>query len=358
MHPILATRRRIFFYLQAWIPVLMLLVGVSRTGGASTVDALAVYTPAVAVFAFVCLSPYPICRAKPLRTPAIPEILVTFVVAGTMGSLALIGTAALVSAAISRPAVLAGGIVGSVFVIGLLLYLLSTGFHYAILAAEASREAERRAAEARTLAREAELQSLRLQLNPHFLYNSLHSISALATIDGARARDMCIRLAGFLRSSLGMGERESIPLREEVALARSYLEVEQVRFGQRLRVESQVETASEECVVPPLILQPLVENAVKHGIAGLVEGGSVRLSARRDGDRVVMVVENEFDAETPPRRDLGIGLMNVRKRLHARYGPEVGFEAGPVGETYRVVLRMPCSAGQPVVSPVASRNLA
>jgi LytS/YehU family sensor histidine kinase len=345
MHPILATRRRIFFYLQAWLPVLALLVGVSRTGGAPALDALAVYTPAVAVFAFVCLSPYPICRAKPLRPPAIPEILVTFVVAGTMGSLALVGTAALVSAAISRPGVLAGGVVGSVFVIGLLLYLLSTGMHYAVLAAQASWEAERRAAEARTLAREAELQALRLQLNPHFLFNSLHSISALATIDGARARDMCIRLAGFLRSSLGTGERESIPLRDEVALARSYLEVEQVRFGDRLNVQAEVEPECLECEVPPLVLQPLVENAVKHGISRLVEGGSVRMWARREGDRLTVVVENEFDLDIPPRADQGVGLTNVRRRLQMRYGAEAGFEAGAVGETYRVVLRIPCRAG-------------
>jgi LytS/YehU family sensor histidine kinase len=343
MHPILATRRRLFFYMQAWIPVLALLTNVSHAAGAGWLDSLAVYAPAVAVFAFVCLSPYPMAKTRPLRVPAIPGILVTFLVAGSVGSLALIGTAAVMMAAISRPAVMAGGLVGAVFVIGLLLYLLSTGMHYAVLAAEASREAERRAAEARTLAREAELQSLRLQLNPHFLFNSLHSISALATIDGARARDMCIRLAGFLRSSLGMGERESIPLREEVALARAYLEVEQVRFGDRLRVVAEVEGDCEECGVPPLVLQPLVENAVKHGVAGLVEGASVRLAARRDGDRVVIVVENEFDADTPPRRDLGIGLMNVRKRLYARYGADAGFEAGAVGSVYRVVVRMPCA---------------
>src|SRR6185369_358054 len=116
-----------------------------------------------------------------------------------------------------------------------------------------------------------ELQSLRFQLNPHFLFNSLHSSSALATIDGMRAREMCLRLAAFLRSSLGLGSRESIPMREEVELARNYLEVEQVRFGERLRVEADIDPACENCGIPPLLLQPLVENAVKHGISGLVE---------------------------------------------------------------------------------------
>jgi two-component system sensor histidine kinase AlgZ len=342
MHPILETRRRLLLYLLAWTPVLALLVNVSFAAGAPWPDALGVFTPAVGVFAFICLSPWPICRARPLRLAAVPGLLVTFTVAAAVGSLALLGTTAVMVSALSRPGVLQGGMVGIVFLIGMLIYLLSTGMHYAMLSAEASREAERRAAEARTLAREAELQSLRLQLNPHFLFNSLHSISALATIDGLRARDMCLKLAGFLRSSLGMGERESIAIREEVELARSYLEVEQVRFGERLRVEAEIDPACENCGVPPLLLQPLVENAVKHGIAGLLEGGTIRLAARREPGAVAITVENAFDAEAPPRRDLGMGLMHVRKRLQVRYGAEASFDAGAAGGVYRVVLRVPC----------------
>ena len=343
MHPLLKSRRRILMYLQAWAPVLALLVSVSLASGTPLLDALAVFTPAIFVFAFICLSPWPICRARPLRPSAVPGLLLTFGVAASVGSLALVGTAAVMSAAISKPGVLAGEMVGVVFMIGVLLYLLSTGLHYAMLTAEASRDAERRAAEARTLAREAELQSLRIQLNPHFLFNSLHSISALATLDGGRARDMCLRLAGFLRSSLGLGSRESIPIREEVELARSYLEVEQVRFGERLRVEAEIDPSCENCAIPPLLLQPLVENAVKHGIAGLVEGGAIRLAARRDGGAVAIVIENAFDLEAPPRRDLGLGQTHVRRRLEVRYGTEASFDARADGGVYRVALRLPCS---------------
>ena len=357
MHPLLATKRRIFFYLQAWIAILALLVNVGRAAGAQTLDAIAVYAPATFVFAFICLSPYPICKARPLRLPAVPGLLVTFTVAASVGSLALLGTAALMAAALSKPALVTGGIIGVIFLIGVLLYLLSTGLHYAMLAAEASRDAERRAAEARTLAREAELQSLRLQLNPHFLFNSLHSISALATIDGVRARDMCLRLAGFLRNSLGLGSRESIALREEIGLARDYLEVERVRFGERLRVEAEIDPACEECSVPPLLLQPLVENAVKHGVACLIEGGAIRMSARRDGGVVALSVENDFDADAPPRGDLGMGLSVVRKRLQARYGSEASFDAGPAGATYLVVVTLPFSRNQEAV-PIASNSRA
>jgi LytS/YehU family sensor histidine kinase len=273
-------------------------------------------------------------------------------VAGAAGSLLLVGTAWATAYAISRPAVLGPGLTGLLFGIGILLYLLSTGLHYAAIAAELSRDAERRAAEARTLAREAELQALRIQLNPHFLFNSLHSISALATIDGARAREMCLRLAEFLRSSLGLGTRENITLGEELGLARSYLEVERVRFGERLRVHTDIAPECEHCSVPALMLQPLVENAVKHGIAGLVEGGEIRLEARRLDGEVAISLQNGFDPEAPPRRDLGVGQTNVRRRLQVRYGPGAVFTAGPDGETYRVELRFPCE------SPMASSRRA
>jgi LytS/YehU family sensor histidine kinase len=140
-----------------------------------------------------------------------------------------------------------------------------------------------------------------------------------------------------------LGNRESIPIREEVELARSYLEVEQVRFGERLRVEAEIDPACENCAIPPLLLQPLVENAVKHGIAGLLEGGAIRLAARRDGAAVAIVIENAFDLEASPRRDLGLGQTHVRRRLEVRYGTEASFDARAEGAVYRVALRLPCS---------------
>ena len=158
----------------------------------------------------------------------------------------------------------------SVMVVGLLLYVVSVALHYALLAVEQSRESE-------IQARDAELRALKAQINPHFLFNSLNSITALTTVDPARAREMCIRLSDFLRNTLGLGERESISWREELALSRAYLEVEQVRFGSRLQVEIDVDEACSDCMVPPLVLQPLIENAVKHGIATMVDGGLIRV---------------------------------------------------------------------------------
>jgi two-component system, LytTR family, sensor histidine kinase AlgZ len=359
MHPLLESSRRLRLYLTAWVPVLALLVYVMwASGGITLTDAAVVLTPSCLVYAFACLSPWYICGNLPLGADRWQSLAMTFGMASTACSLVLVGGAWLTASAIAETGKMAGleqrlhGHLALLFGMGVLLYLLSAGLHYAALAIETSHEAERQVVEARTLAREAELQALRNQINPHFLFNSLHSISALATQDGGRAREMCIRLADFLRSSLGLGSRENIPLREELALARSYLEVEQVRFGERLRVVEDVASVCQDCQIPALLLQPLVENAVKHGVAGMLEGGAIRLAVEQSGGAVLITVENGFDPEMPVPRKLGIGLDHVRRRLEVRYGAEASFDAGVYGRVYRVVLRFPCD------SPMASSSLA
>lgn len=344
MHPILSSARRVTMYLAVWVPIAGLLAVATR-------ESLAVLAPACLIYAFVSLTPWYICRSRPLQLSKAAELAATHL-AAALASGGLLTIATLAAGAVLQKPVTAGA---PIFGMGVLLYLASVGLHYAALAAEASRAAERRAAEAVTLAREAELLALRIQLNPHFLFNSLHSISALATVDGPRAREMCLRLAAFLRTSLGLRNRESIPLGEELALARSYLEVERVRFGARLQLKEDMDEACEACKVPPLILQPLVENAVKHGIAGLVEGGTISLRMRCVEQGVAVTIENDIDPETdshPPARanSLGIGQQHVRRRLEVRYGSRASLEAGRGTGVYRVVLRFPCE------SPMASSS--
>ena len=137
-------------------------------------------------------------------------------------------------------------------------------------------------------------------MHPHFLFNSLNSISALTTSDPARAREMCILLAEFFRKSLALGDRPSVSLEEELAVARTYLAIEGLRFGREAAGRGGGRRgASLPCRVPPLLLQPLVENAIRHGIATRVEGGVLRLVATTDGQRLRLRVENPFDPESP-----------------------------------------------------------
>jgi LytS/YehU family sensor histidine kinase len=301
--------------------------------------------PFCLIYAFDCLSAWYVCRVTPLRTAGGARLISTH----GMAALAASGLMLLVAQGLARligipPERLQSGI-PLLFGTGVLGYLLSVASHYVLLALEASRAAERREAEARLLAGDAELRALKAQINPHFLYNSLNSISALTSVDPARARNMCILLSDFLRSTLGMGERQSIPLGEEFELLHRYLAIEKVRFGARLAME---ESIAEDCLeepVPPLLLQPLVENAVVHGIANVVENGLLRLTAARTADHNISItIENTFDPEAPAARRNGIGQSNVRKRLHSRYGSRAGLRASAEGDRYRVEITLP--AGQ------------
>jgi LytS/YehU family sensor histidine kinase len=237
-------------------------------------------------------------------------------------------------------------------VIGSLLFTLAALLNHLILAFESARAAERSVLEMQVLARDAELRALRAQLNPHFLFNSLNAIGSLAGADPARARQMTAQLAEFLRRSMTLGARTEITLAEELELADRYLAVEQVRFGERLRVERRVAPDALECRVPPLVLQPLIENAVTHGIAGLVDGGVVSIEARRVGSRLELSVENPFDPERPARRGHGLGLENVRQRLATQQPGLTTVEAHEAFDRFRVDVRLPATVDGPLPSAV------
>jgi two-component system, LytTR family, sensor histidine kinase AlgZ len=226
-------------------------------------------------------------------------------------------------------------------------YLLSVAVQYALIAHKASQEAQERAVESGVRAREAELSALKAQINPHFLYNSLNSISALTSIDPGRARDMCVSLADFLRLTLGMGDKAVIPLREEVGLLEKYCAIEKVRFGDRLTVKEEIQEEAKDCLLPPLLLQPLFENAVVHGIAQMTDGGWIRLRATRNGGRISVIVENSWDPEAGGSRKNGVGLKNVQRRLEARYGNDAQLQASAEEEVFRVNLSFPAETEKP-----------
>jgi two-component system, LytTR family, sensor histidine kinase AlgZ len=339
MHPLLFSRTNFLLYLAAWIPIgAMLGLVLSMSAQLNWAETGAITLPLTLVLAFVCLSPWYSTRFLPLGATPIWKLMSNHLLAAVVLTGAVLLLARGLAASFSggfpnlgariRPAL---PVLGAM---SILLYLLAIALHYALLAVQSSREAE-------VLAREAELKALKAQINPHFLFNSLHSISALTTIDPAKARDMAIRLSDFLRSSLRLGDRGTILFSEELALARTYLNVEQVRFGERLRVAEDIEAGCGDCEVPPLMVQPLVENAIKHGIATLVEGGEISMRARRSSDGMRFVIENPYDPEAPSTHRNGIGLANVRDRLEARYGNAARMEIEVNANRYRVVLWLP-----------------
>jgi two-component system, LytTR family, sensor histidine kinase AlgZ len=349
MHPLL-TRNRLRLYLLAWVPLTVTSIYVLATRG--TLGWLQATVLAVAVFLFyalLCLSAWYPCRATPLGKVSFIRLLLTHLIAAGIMSFVWIQAGRALAYAILGPEKFDAlrefqPQLNSIFTIGVLLYLLSVAFHYVLIAMEDSRRAEAQALEARVLARDAELKALKAQVNPHFLFNSLNSISALTSIDPVRARDMCVLLGDFLRLTLGLGEEASVRLGEELDLLRNYITIEKVRFGARLRMHEEVQEESKVCLLPPLLLQPLVENAVKHGIAGLPEGGDVRLSVQRQNGRLSILVENSWDPEAPPRRSGGMGLKNVQLRLEARYGKDASLRVNTEGEFFQVSLNLPAES--------------
>jgi two-component system, LytTR family, sensor histidine kinase AlgZ len=345
VHPLLGRIVGLTVYLALWLVLgVATALSLSVRAGWPWLDAMTGVLPLALAYGVVCLAAWYVCRAFPLEgAKSLVRVGLAQGAAAAITSAAWVGFAqwwlrAQVPAQPfwSRDATLL------LFVAGVLLFLFSAAVHYVFLAIEAQEAARRQALESAVLAREAELRALRAQVNPHFLFNSLHSIGSLAGTRPAAARDMSIALGEFLRQSLRLGGLAGVTLQQEVDLMTQYLAIEQMRFGQRLQVQVDVAPEAGTTLVPPLLLQPLVENAIKHGVAGLLEGGLVSIAARRHADRCVVTVANLFDPEGSPRAGTGTGVRNVRDRLATHFGNSASFDARADGDRFTVTLAYPC----------------
>ncbi|HEY0160627.1 MAG TPA: histidine kinase [Thermoanaerobaculia bacterium] len=223
----------------------------------------------------------------------------------------------------------------------LMTYGTVLGITLAMQGAARERERERQQARLELTTREAELALLKAQLQPHFLFNSLNSVLALIDTDPARAREMIVRLGALLQSTLRRIDLEQVSLDGEIELVRAYLDIEKIRFAARLNVEIEVTGEAGGAGVPPLLLQPLVENAVKHGIAPFPAGGSVRVAARVDDGRLRVEVGDSGGGMNGVQQGRGLGLELTRRRLEAAYGDDytLSFD-GPPG-AFAVRLDLP-----------------
>ena len=187
----------------------------------------------------------------------------------------------------------------------------------------------------------ANLRALQAQIEPHFLFNTLANVTSLIDPDPARARHMLESFVRFLRSSLAATRTESTTLGAEAELIAAYLEVLQVRMGERLRYSVQVPPELASFALPPMLLQPVVENAIRHGLEPKVEGGEVAMTARREGDRVVVEIADSGVGFAPTTRG-GIGLSNLRERLRLLFGEHAALEIGErAGSGARVRVTLP-----------------
>jgi two-component system LytT family sensor kinase len=218
---------------------------------------------------------------------------------------------------------LSSGIVWGILT-GYLYYWLILGIQAAFIYQRMYREQRVAAAELEGRLNEAKLEALRLQLHPHFLFNTLNAISGFSGIDPERARRMIARLGELLRRTLDAGTAAELPLSQELELLAPYFEIQRIRFGERLSIELDVRDGAGGGLIPTLMLQPLVENAVEHGVKHTRDGGRVRLTAQRTGDRLRLEIAD--NGPGPTGGGQGVGLANTRARLAAMYGDAHRFE--------------------------------
>jgi two-component system, LytTR family, sensor histidine kinase AlgZ len=329
MHPFLRNRAQLLIYLASWLPVVgyFSLLMMSATPAWPAREAIPIALLCCLLLAFLLLSLHALCRGLPLRSTPPTTLAASLASAAVITATIWATSVWLLVGAVDR--LIGDGfrqqqlniVFPDLILFAALVIGIGISLSYLLLSLEQQREAETLQQRMQMLAREAELRTLRAQINPHFLFNSLNSVSALTSVNPERAREMCLLLAEFFRRSLDVGNKELTTLHEELELVSHYLKIEMARFGDRLKVELTVPEELKQFALPPLLLQPLAENAVKHGIAGLVEGGTVTVLATPLADGGIRIgIRNPFDPDQPRRSRKGVGIENVRARLLTAYG--------------------------------------
>jgi two-component system, LytTR family, sensor kinase len=207
---------------------------------------------------------------------------------------------------------------------------------------------EKNAKEARleTLVKETELKMLRSQINPHFLFNSLNSISSLTITDPEKAREMVVKLSEFMRYALSRKDEQPVSLQNELENLRLYLDIEKVRFGEKLTTEEIIDANCLDFKIPVMLLQPLYENAVKHGVYESTESVRIMTQAKFIDGYFEIIISNNYDPEASSRRGTGTGLLNVTRRLELFYGNKGSIKTSKENGIYTVTLYIPTDTFQ------------
>jgi len=203
--------------------------------------------------------------------------------------------------------------------LGGLIYLVLVLIYYLVSNSQKLQERSQQEERLKGLVRDAELNMLKSQINPHFLFNSLNSIASLTMTNPDEAREMIIRLSDFLRYSLKHRENEYVPLGEELGRMKDYLAIEKVRFGEKLLYKFKISGDCEEFPVPTMIFQPLFENAIRHSVYESVDPVTIRFSCVPGEGHMKAVISNDYDPGIPSRKGTGVGLQNVQQRIALAY---------------------------------------
>ncbi len=327
MNPILRSRINLIAYILAWIVVSAIQTGIiifyfHLDVTHAITDSLVFNT----IFFLIALAIWYPVRYIPLSNRNIIYVVLNILALGILVIVVWMSTGFLIMKSLfSSDEAFMYSLLLSVpyrIISGILLFLILLMIYYLIVYSQNLKERIKNETDLKALVKEAELNMLKSQINPHFLFNSLNSVSSLTLHDPAGAREMIIKLSDFLRYSLKHTEKDKTHMKDEMENILRYLDIEKVRFGEKLQFSIECESTSESWLVPNMILQPLFENAVKHGVYESTEPVLIEMTCKVERGMLGIQITNNYDEESPARRGAGIGLKNIMERLRLVYGRE------------------------------------
>lgn len=347
MHPVFHSARNLVAVAGLWLALSFIIsYFLYLTHNIDLSSSLILFAPLIFAYFFFCISNYFICLRLPIRQTAFLRLLSTQL-AGMTATLALwlVSSAAYVYILNKSthndwfPLYMKSLVLLSI--VGAMLYCFWILAHYVYLMAEQHDHMERTELQRKLLISQTELQSVKATVHPHFLFNSLNTLANLALIDPRKVHDICLKIAEFLRYSVSYGRKKSATVGEELEHIKNYLAVEQERFGSRLKVTFETEWDIESICMPPLLLFPLVENAIKHGIDNRLEGGTLSINVKRNGKILDILIENPYENSGRKQPGESFGLESVRRRINALYGDAAALKISSDSSNFSVLLSLP-----------------
>lgn len=353
MHPFFNSTNRALGLLSGWILLTLLICGlISVTYAVPTVDAVILFSPLYLLCLILILPNYYICRGLPLgQTPwlmlAASQMLALIAVIG-IWSLAGRGYAVFLDETFASSEFVGLLDVSQVMNVTIVAiqYEIIVLIHYLFFAIEKTRDLEKAALQQKLLISEAELQALKAAVHPHFLFNSLNTLANMSLSAPEQAHRFCLLIADFLRYSVAYSKKTSVTLNDELEHVQNYLGIERERFGSRLQTNFEIDDSLRNIIVPPLLLFPVVENAIKHGIDSCLEGGTLELVARRKDRMAIIEVSNPVDELGRKLKGTGHGLQSAQHRLRILYGEEALLKTSREKGRFKVQIYLPITVQQ------------
>ena len=348
MHPVFKSTKTILYLILAWLPITLAIISLQyQLLGQYWKEVALLLGPPLILELFFLLSTWYVSRSMPLQPRGVLNLLIRHSIAAFIYVVVWLQLIMLYSEllALFNENTLWRDLFNQSFpmltVLGFLLYFLATLFNYLILTLEKTREAEQKVLSSQLSMSQAELNSLKATIHPHFLFNSLTALSTLTLTSPEKAQQVCLQLADFLRYSLKYSKNDSATIKDEIEHIENYLGIEKTRLGNRLNIELNIAPETKNEQVMPLIFLPLIENAIKHGIEQRILGGTLDILLQRSEKSMLVTVKNPIEKGALARPGEGMGLSILERRLNSYYGNNAKLTSFKSEENFIVNIQLP-----------------